>query len=202
MGSLATFDLKDYISKHKIKVFVETGTYMGDGINYACSFDFERLYSIELIKNHYDSCVSRFSYTDKVELILNNSVDGLKDVVVKIKNKPALFWLDAHLPNFYDSKYGSMGDNSKYIKSKEVFIPLEEELNVIKNGKDISNDVFIIDDLRIYEIGGYEAGNWDGYISMDESKKGISFIEKLFYDTHTITKDFRNEGYLIIVPKK
>ena len=78
---------------------------------------------------------------------------------------------------------------------------MEEEIILIKNKKDIKNDVFIIDDLRIYEKGNFEGGNWLDVINTN-IYTGIDFIHNLLGKTHDIMKDYRNEGYIICTPKK
>jgi len=108
-----------------------------------------------------------------------------------------LFWLDAHLPDFYDNSFGN-----DYLNNKEIFIPLEKELRIIKESKNIENDVFIIDDLRIYEKGNYQSGNWDGVLKNEKTSSGVNFIYDILSDTHTIVKDYRHEGYIICQPKK
>jgi hypothetical protein len=82
---------------------------------------------------------------------------------------------------------------------KNKNLPLENELITIKDNFNTKNSVILIDDLRIYEDGPYGNGNWS-----DRKKyggDGIDFIYNLFGDTHTIKKDFRSQGYLIVEPK-
>ena len=62
----------------------------------------------------------------------------------------------------------------------------------------MSNDVIVIDDLRIYEDGPFETGNWD-----ERSKyggDGIEFIEKLFEDTHYVGRSYNAQGFVILFP--
>ena len=197
MGSLSIFDLKNFIDDYKSTIFVETGTYMGDGIGYANKFNFQKLYSIELIEEFYNKCKNKFIHENKINLINDNSINGLNIILNEIKNDDrVLFWLDAHLPNFYKDTY----DND-YVYNKKILIPLEEEIILIKNKKDIKNDVLIIDDLRIYEKGDFVGGNWLDVINTN-IYTGIDFIHNLLGKTHDIIKDYRNEGYIICIPKK
>ena len=85
------------------------------------------------------------------------------------------------------------------LKNKEE-IPLEHELETIckHRGKN-SQDVLLIDDLRLYEDGPFGSGSWPG--RHEFGTKGIGFIHQLFDETHFITRDFRDEGYLMIAPK-
>ncbi len=197
MGFLKNFNLNELKNEYQIEVFVETGTYMGASLEYAIKSNFKDLYSIEILDSYYKKCVEKFKNNTNVHLYHGSSVDGLKKISEDIKEKNVLFWLDAHLPDFYDSSY-----NEDYLNNEEIYIPLKKEISVIKNNKNISNDVFIIDDLRIYENGNYKSGNWDGLLKNKNYTEGISFVYDLLKETHNIEKDYNDEGYLICKPKK
>lgn len=80
--------------------------------------------------------------------------------------------------------------------------PLEEELSIIANNKDISNDVFIIDDLRIYEEGPFRGGNFPLVARPDNWEfTGIDFVYDILIETHNVKKNYNNEGYIICEPK-
>jgi hypothetical protein len=194
MGSINNFKLHDYINKYNSKYFIETGTYRGDGTSYAKSFNFDKIFSIEIIKEFHDLNVIKFKDDENITLINNNSIDGLKEILSENNIGSTIFWLDAHLPSFYSNEY-----STDYAGDKETLIPLEEELIVIKNNKDVTNDVFIIDDLRIYERGNFKNGEWLDVIS--SGFEGINFIYNILSDTHDITKLYDDEGYIICIPK-
>ena len=194
MGSINKFDLSDYMNKYNSKYFIETGTYKGDGLSYAKSFKFDKIFSIEILEEFHNMNIVRFKDDKNITLINKNSVDGLKEILTKNNIGNTIFWLDAHLPSFYSNEYGT-----DYTIEKDILIPLEEELNIIINNKDISNDVFIIDDLRIYERGNFRNGEWLDVIS--SGFEGINFINKILSETHNITKSYDDEGYIICLPK-
>jgi hypothetical protein len=194
MGSLDHFNLNNYIQKYNIEYLIETGTYKGDAVQYALQFNLKNIYSVELIKEFYEYSSKRFENNKNVKIINNTSKKGLIEILSKKEIKNCLFWLDAHLPNFYQKQYG--GD---YNKNKELLIPLEDEIKTIIANKNISNDIFIIDDLRIYEIGNFQKGNWNGVIIAGVG--GIDFIYELLGKTHTIQKLYDDEGYIICTPK-
>lgn len=194
MGSLTKFKLGEYITKHDSKILIETGTYLGDSIHYGLKFDFSKIYSVELLEKNYSHAKKRFENDSKVSIINNNSIDGLIEILDGKNIGNTIFWLDAHLPNFYDKTYGD-----DYKKDKDILIPLEEEIKVIVKYKDISNDVFIIDDLRIYEPGSFSNGSWGDVINAGVG--GIQFINILLGETHNIEKLYSDEGYIICTPK-
>lgn len=195
MGDLKHFNLEPYIKDHKLIYMVETGTYLGDAVAYGLQYDFKKVYSIELLENFYTHCKNRFINEDRVELFHGTSQDGLKKFLSKGDVGNTLFWLDAHLPDFYDK----INYNNNYKNNKSLLIPLEEEIEIIVESKDVSCDVFIIDDLRIYETGGFKKGNWNGVIAAGVG--GIDFIYRLLGTTHDIQKLYDDEGYILCIPK-
>ena len=62
----------------------------------------------------------------------------------------------------------------------------------------MSDDVFVIDDLRVYEDGPFETGNWAerGLYGGD----GIAFIEELFEDTHYVVRSYNKQGFVMLFP--
>jgi hypothetical protein len=194
MGSINNFNLQDYINKYNSDCFIETGTYKGYGLSYAKSFPFDKIFSIEIIKKFYDLNILNFKNDKNITLINNNSIDGLTEILTKNNIGNTIFWLDAHLPSFYSDEY-----STDYVSDKNTLIPLEEELIVIKKYKDITNDVFIIDDLRIYEKGNFKNGEWLDVIN--SGFEGINFIYNILSETHNITKLYNDEGYIICTPK-
>ena len=90
---------------------------------------------------------------------------------------------------------------------KDAF-PLEEEVQIISKNRDVSKDVFIIDDFILYEEGDYDCINYNcvweyGWLQEElDLKTNSQFLYDMFEKTHDLTKDLRSQGYLIITPKK
>jgi len=194
MGNLNHFNLISYIEKYNIKFLIETGTWHGAAVDYGLTFNFEKIFSIELLKEYYDGCVKKFKNNASVILLNEASPTGLKKILNENVVGNTIFWLDAHLPNFYD-----ISISSDYTKDKELLIPLEEELKIIIDNKNTLNDVFIIDDLRIYETGNFQKGEWSKVI--DSGQGGIDFIFDLLGETHDIQRIYDDEGYILCTPK-
>lgn len=194
MGNLSHFNLKEYIEKYDSKFLIETGTWHGAAVDYALTFNFEKIFTIELLKEYYDGCVEKFKDDDSVILFNSNSIDGLVKIFDENVIGNCLYWLDAHLPDFYDKSY-----SSDYKNNKKILIPLEEELKAIVKNKDVLNDVFIIDDLRIYKKGPFKKGEWHGAINVGLG--GIDFIHELLGETHDIEESYDDEGYILCTPK-
>lgn len=190
MGLLQQFDLSKHVGTRP--VFIETGTANGHSLKYAASYDFEHLYSIEIDAECACNAAKLFEDDKRIMVLCGSSSSVLPKILYR-HDQPVIFWLDAHFP-------GEMhGLPYNHEKNMSLRLPLERELVIIKELRDISNDYFIIDDLRIYEDGPFEGGIWSDRKTMGGN--GIDFVYRLFQDTHEIVRDYRNEGYIILKPK-
>ena len=86
--------LRDIARDKKARVFVETGTYLGD-TTWWFRNDFERLYTIEVDPFLNDQAKSRYARMHHIEALLGDSSNVLVGVVPSIESK-ALYWLDGH----------------------------------------------------------------------------------------------------------
>jgi hypothetical protein len=114
-------------------IFVETGSYVGDGIKNAIFAGFESIHSIELADKHYNYCKALFKYNNAVQLHHGDSVDKLPGILSNL-TQPVTFWLDAHYS----------GGDTNFVNS---LTPLMKELEIIKNHH-IKEHTILIDDLR------------------------------------------------------
>lgn len=83
-----------YAAKFKPRVFVETGTYMGEMID-AVLHDFSKIISIEFDPKLAQRAKNKFSSASHVTILQGDSGELLPGLLAKI-NEPCLFWLDAH----------------------------------------------------------------------------------------------------------
>ena len=203
MGTLTQIDVQFYIDKYNLFNYVETGTGMATSLSYALLFPFENLYSIDIDKEFVELARTNFS-DDNLKICSCKSVEVLPDILEILSNN-TLFFLDAHFPG---ADYGKISyEESIRTHQKDAF-PLEEEIRLIVENRDITEDVFIIDDLVLYEGGDYDTIQ-EGIIWKYEwlqKELGLetdsSFIYDIFGKTHDFTKDLRSQGYLIITPKE
>lgn len=134
---------KEIFQKYPNNIFIETGSLVGDAIQYALDAGFKTVYSIELSNELYNICVNRFRDNDNVCLIFGDSSKELSKILDMIKES-VTFWLDAH-----DSGGGTTRG--------EVESPLMQELDIISRHL-IKTHTLIIDDLRCWhkEIQGFD----------------------------------------------
>jgi hypothetical protein len=125
----------EIFSKYPNNIFIETGSYLGDGIQQALDAGFSRVISIELSEKYLKICQERFADNPNVEIVLGDSFIVLPDILKAI-NEPVTFWLDGH---------NSGGDTG----FGEFMVPLIQELNAIKEHS-INTHTILIDDMRLW----------------------------------------------------
>ena len=187
--------LQEFVLKHNISEFIETGTGLGDTVEFVRR-SIMKIWSIEIIPEIAEKATKRFRNDNSIRIINAESIHGLKMAIDK-RDSGIMYFLDAHFPgaDFGLRKYDECPDQG-------LRIPLEKEIKEIKRirGKQIIRDVIICDDLRIYEDGPFDEGNWP--LRSKLGGDNIDFIYDAFGNTHYIEKDYRWQGFLVITPIK
>ena len=194
MGQLSeAIQVKNVLDFYNIDNFVETGTGAAEVVRSISNLrPTLNVHTIEIIKEIYDRNIEAFKYLTNVNWHLGQSSEVMPEILPQL-NGNTLFWLDAHFPGA-DFGLASYGDEQDLDKR----LPLRSELELIVKGRDVSDDVFVIDDLRVYEDGPFETGNWAerGLYGGD----GIAFIEELFEDTHYVVRSYNKQGFVMLFP--
>jgi hypothetical protein len=194
MGSLHTFILEDI----NCGVFFETGTGTGASLEYAAGHkQFRRLYSVEIHAATAAKAADYFKHDPRISVLNLDSEAALRQVLPTIAAEERIFFfLDAHFPGEAAPDFaGYRADQPLALK-----LPLERELELIRQWRGASRDVIIIDDLRLYENGPFESGNVPPESeNLTPAQKNIDFAARLFPERE-LHRDYRNEGYLIIAP--
>lgn len=153
--------LKYMSNGKKCFIFCETGTYKAISTLEA-SFIFEKVYTIEISPILYNQ-VKHNNPNNNIEYIFGDSLQELPRIVKEIESQKGCMWfLDAH-------QSGSDTQNNGTFNC-----PLLEEIELIlKNRKDTSNDIFVIDDVRLFG-----KDDW-GHISSDNIKGLFQKYEKI-----------------------
>lgn len=131
-----------YKNKFNLKYFVETGTFLGDTVDFFKG-TFDKIYSIELSEELATKATNRFKGQNNIRILQGDSSDVLISLISRFK-EPALFWLDGH----YSSEF-YIGD--EYIKTAKgkLDTPVESELeNILSTNL---NHVILIDDARLFK---------------------------------------------------
>lgn len=158
-----THDLiKKVQSANNIKVFVETGTFIGNtliGLNQS----FQKLYSIELDKGIYRLAKKRLSDRSNVEIFHGDSAKQLPKIL-NVISEPAIFWLDAH----YSSGVTGLGELQTPVmrELKAIFDhPVKKHHILIDDVKDFNglNDYPTVDEILDF-ISKYANGLYVGRV--------------------------------------
>ena len=194
MGQLnEAIQVKNVFDFYNIDNFVETGTGAAEVVRSISNIKSDlSIHTIEIIEEIFNKNKISHSYLTNVNWHLGQSSEVMPEILPQLEGN-TLFWLDAHFPGA-DLGLASYGDEEDLDKR----LPLRSELEIIVEGRDVSNDVFVIDDLRIYEDGPFETGNWAERNLYGGD--GIAFIEDLFEDTHFVVRSYNKQGFVILLP--
>ena len=194
MGQLnEAIQVKNVLDFYNIDNFVETGTGAAEVVRSISNIKSDlNIHTIEIIEEIFNKNKISHSYLTNVNWHLGQSSEVMPEILPQLEGS-TLFWLDAHFPGA-DFGLASYGDEEDLDKR----LPLRSELEIIVKGRDVSNDVFVIDDLRVYEDGPFETGNWaDRNLYGGD---GLAFIEDLFEDTHFVVRSYNKQGFVILLP--
>lgn len=124
-----------YLKAHSINVFIETGTYHGDTLNYIARSGVKCI-SIELSQEYYQAACKRFETYNNVSLVHGDSGQRLPELLKDI-TQPVCFWLDGHY------SYGMTA-------GAETHTPISTELKAILSHP-VKQHVILIDDARCFD---------------------------------------------------
>ena len=126
--------------KQNSRLFIETGSYLGDGVAAALAAGFEKIYSIEFYAARYNFCCERFANSNNVTLLQGDSSEQLCLLLPSIHEK-AVFWLDAH--------YDACNAEPEFPIPQADTFPLLKELKYIA-AHTIKEHIILVDDRRIF----------------------------------------------------
>ena len=152
-GNIESKNIFEKIDIKNHRNFIETGTYLGNGIRWGLKY-FDKVISIEILDEYYNGAEKNFKGEDKLTLIKGDSGVVLGDILESTEG-PSFIFLDAH------GAIDVQGPN-----------PLYKELSLIKNHK-IKNHIIAIDDVR--RIGDKSDPCWSK-VDLDELKSKLKEI--------------------------
>jgi hypothetical protein len=173
--------LKSKLNIPKTRVYIETGTYLGNGIREVLN-EYESIHSIELSPKWYMHNVQQFKDHENVHLYCGDSKKVLPELL-KLFNEPVTIYLDAH----YSGHHTAFGDEET---------PLLQELEILRERE--YNDIIIVDDCRLVGSSGVCGGDYNDpvYPRMNYDWSHITFekIKNLMKPGYSIF-DNRNRDY-------
>jgi hypothetical protein len=144
--------LKDYVNP----VFVETGTYKGEGVQYALDAGFEKIYSIEISQSLYQESCNRFIGNPKMDK--GNSQVVLLCGDTREKLWPLIEPITDRITFFLDSHNLTWADDTEDLKDRLDEYPLMRELSILAKHPRKDHTI-IIDDMRLLHKSGQDIDN-------------------------------------------
>jgi len=163
--SLTEDILKNYLNP----ILVETGTYLGNGVEIAKRVGFNKILSIEVSKMIWERTQERFIKDDSITIIHGDSVKVLWSVIENIKERMT-FVLDAHSLEY-----------SKDIDINKAELeewPLVKELQIITQHPRKDHTI-IIDDVRLFKLFNTNIEEIESLLFEINSDYRIHFISGL-----------------------
>lgn len=204
MGTIKRFDLSELKSISNITTFIETGTHLGDGVEYALQFGFDKIISIEIDEELVNLAKDKFKNHPSVTILQGNSFTVLETILPNITDN-ILFWLDAHFPGA-DLRKKSYNEE----KDLDIRLPFERELKLIYETRKQCDDIIIADDLWLYEDENLtECGNLTEHFKRCNipltredvvTGKNLDFIRETMSDKWVLTKYYQDQGYMLLTP--
>jgi hypothetical protein len=125
--------VRSHLERHHMRVFVETGTYLGSMVEFIAKTTGAHCYTIEIVPEIHARAKRILAGVKGIELLLGDSAAKLPEILANL-NEPATFWLDGHYSGAFTGK-------------SEVDTPVSAELNHILDHP-IKRHVILIDDAR------------------------------------------------------
>ena len=193
MSNLSTMPIKRLRIDYKLTALLETGTDTGISIKAGIEAGYKKILSCEILEKPYLRAVEFFKDYKNVSLFHGASVDVLPQMLEIIEGQNTLFWLDAHVAHGFsaDEKHGD-----------DKILPLKDEITIIQNHRDTTNDVIIIDDL-VFHCKEFYIGDgwWEQHVGkgIKSGFKSIHEIMELF-PTHTWGITQNPDIYIVFIP--
>lgn len=128
------------------KVLIETGYWMGEGVERAFQSGFEKVYTCDINPDFIASAKEKFKDKNVISEV-QESQDFLKKVLSEIDERVVIF-LDAHFMPL-DENRKDLGFGPISVKEGIDPCPLMKELEIIKNHQ-IKDHVILIDDFQCF----------------------------------------------------
>ncbi len=203
MGNIYRFDLQPWIDKFELENYVETGLGWHVSLDWALKYRFKNFYSVDLDPEMVANAKFLTEKHPNLHIFEGYSTNFLSSQVPEILGN-TLFFLDAH---FAFSDKGALSYEDSIKKYKKESLPLEQELKIIIENRDVSSDVFILDDFFIFlgddscefaKSRPFEHRKLCADLGIDLNP---DFVQGLLGKTHDIQYDNRDQVYLIATPK-
>lgn len=145
MSNLTQELLRPLVERYDINAFIESGCYLGDGIQTALDSGVKSAFSCDVWIENVNKCRERFKDDKRVRIDHCKGFQLLDEFEFIDIYKNCLFWLDGHLPGHYGYP---VEDPMQFelIKELEVIATLDDFEHVI-----LCDDAWLFKDHPDYE---------------------------------------------------
>jgi hypothetical protein len=161
-------------------ILIETGTYVGDGVERAFVSGYRKVYSCDVNPEYVSNAKEKFKDKDFI-VELNPSEIALKKFLSEIDQRCVIF-LDGHaMP--YDINDPNRGFGSDTLSENALTSPLVEELKIIKEHH-IKDHIILIDDFHCFNTWCFGGLEYDDVLEFVKTinPKYKSIIDKSDYN--------------------
>ena len=171
------------LKKYKTNdIFIETGTYTGDGLQIAIEAGYKQIHSIELKHEFVVEAQKRFKKEIAKGIVFLHEGDSsivLGEILENI-HEPCTFWLDAH----YSCGNTAIG---------QTWSPIVKELETI-NRHPIRNHIILVDDMRCMDNTHVDetTKKWTGFIGKQKTAdmvQNINLQYKISFEDGCVPND-------------
>lgn len=199
MGTLSRLGLPGLVRAHGLNTLVETGTGHGHSLLAALQVpELVDIRSIEIDHETYHRNRVVFATEPRVRLYWGDSTDLLEEIAVELDalDRRVLWFLDAHFPGS-----GRLDPLPMTVaeQSPAMLVPIAGEVSVIREHRDLSGDVIVVDDLCLFEPGNYETDAAELRAAL-AFQGGLAWLDDLLKETHRCERILRDGGYLVALP--
>ena len=137
---LHRFDTAEFHGIQLVRdVFIETGTYRGESLSYACGMGYKELHSCDIVPAYVENARRMFAEDARVHIHLGSSPEVLQRIIDP--HRATTLWLDAHF----------QATNPEEVNEDYGECPLMAELKVIFGFKWHIWPCVLIDDSRMFD---------------------------------------------------
>ena len=205
MGAIYNIEIGEWIKKHNLSAYIETGAGYGTSIYNAIKYNFDIILSVEIDKDQTDLLNTFFRFDPRIKIFNTTSAEYLLNILPRIpQDRNCFIFLDAHFPKADLGKATFLDETDEDIR-----MPLITELNIIKKlrVKNGCKDLILIDDISLYDQNGkysyeHKHENPNTLPRDDWMKNGIDKIISTLEETHDYSIIPNQNGWLLFEPKK
>jgi hypothetical protein len=190
MGCISRLDIAALIKQYDLQYFVETGVGQAISLVHMVNFFPMRAY----YSCDYDEVIVRAAQwslqkAPDVHIVHARSKEFLETLLSWLPQQPILFWLDAHFAAWANSD------------DRRLYLPLADELSVIRRLRPEGRDVIVMDDAAIYVDGPFQIPLDPGMRPTCPEERDIDFVHETLDGTHHIKVLYSDGGYVLATPR-